>query len=303
MHKLILCLAIFCCLCLTQAEASWRDRTSSGGQTAKREKSFAYEGQKLADLAYGADEQQKLDVYLPAQASQAPIMVMVHGGAWFIGDKAHSGVVKNKIAYWVKQQGYILVSVNYRLVPAANPLEQAHDVARALAYTQRHAPEWGGDPSRIVLIGHSAGAHLVALLGANPAIAAAEQAARWNATIALDSAAMDIVSTMQQKHYFFYDKAFGQDQQLWQQSSPTLQLTRGATPMLLVCGEQRPDKPCDQARIFAQRATGLGVAVQTMPLHKNHGAINADLGKEADYTQQVDAFIRRYNVTPHQTYR
>lgn len=301
MRHIILCLLAFCGLALAQAaEAGWRDRGSQG-QPIKREQ--PRDGHTLTDLSYGDDPRQKLDVYLPDAPARAPIMVMVHGGAWFIGDKGHSGVTNNKVAYWVKQQGYILVSVNYRLVPDANPLEQAHDVARALAYTQTHAAEWGGDAKRIVLIGHSAGAHLVALLGANPAIATAEQAKRWNATIALDSAAMDIVSSMQQKHYFFYDKAFGQDEQLWLQTSPTLQLTRAATPMLIVCGEQRPDKPCDQARIFADRAAALGVPAQLLPLHKKHGAINADLGREAEYTQQVDAFIRRYNGLPNNSSR
>jgi arylformamidase len=76
-------------------------------------------------------------------------------------------------------QGYVLVSTNYRLLPAARPLEQAGDVARALALVQKQAPQWGADPKRLVLMGHSAGAHLAMLLHASPDMAAKAGAQRW----------------------------------------------------------------------------------------------------------------------------
>ncbi len=65
------------------------------------------------------------------------------------------------------------------------------DVARALAAVQARAGEWGGDASRVVLMGHSAGAHLVALLSADPTRAAAEGAGPWRSAVVLDSAAID----------------------------------------------------------------------------------------------------------------
>jgi len=85
------------------------------------------------DLSYGNDPQQRLDVHLPAQAKAAPIIFMVHGGAWMIGDKAASGFVSNKVAHWLPK-GYILVSSNYRISRRPNLLEQADDIARALAF-------------------------------------------------------------------------------------------------------------------------------------------------------------------------
>jgi arylformamidase len=97
------------------------------------------------DLAYGADANQRMDVYLPAEPRHAPVIVMVHGGAWMIGDKANAGVVEPKATHWTKA-GYVFVSLDYRLWPKAGPLEQANDVADALAYVEKHAASWGGRP-------------------------------------------------------------------------------------------------------------------------------------------------------------
>ncbi|EER58388.1 LipQ, partial [Acidovorax delafieldii 2AN] len=93
------------------------------------------------------------------------MVFLVHGGGWRHGDKAHERLVQNKVARWVPR-GVVLVSVNYRLLPEAGPDEQLRDVARALATAQRQAPGWGADPQRFLTMGHSAGAHLVALLAA-----------------------------------------------------------------------------------------------------------------------------------------
>ena len=112
------------------------------------------------DLAYGPAPAQKLDVYIPEGAKNAPILLMVHGGAWMLGDKGNSGVVANKARHWLPR-GYIVVSPNYRMARPPNPLDQTEDVGRALAFVQANAASWGGDGSRVVLMGHSSGAHLV----------------------------------------------------------------------------------------------------------------------------------------------
>ena len=116
---------------------------------------------------------------------------MVHGGGWRRGDKASPGVVGEKAAHWLAK-GYVFVSVDYRLLPDADPLQQAHDVAAAVASVQKRAPQWRADPRRMVLMGHSAGAHLVALLGAAPSLLAQAGALRPLGVVALDSAAMNL---------------------------------------------------------------------------------------------------------------
>src|SRR5688572_21089264 len=119
-----------------------------------------------SNVAYGAHARHVLDVYANPGARNAPVILMVHGGGWRFGDKTHANSIDGKIAHWVPR-GVVFVSTNYRLLPDADPLEQAEDVAHALAAVQERIHEWGGDGSRVVLMGHSAGAHLVALVASD----------------------------------------------------------------------------------------------------------------------------------------
>ena len=242
------------------------------------------------DLAYGASPRQAVDVYSLPGAHAQPVIVMVHGGAWAFGDKDYKGVVESKLAHWLPR-GTVFVSVNYRMLPEQPVAGQAADVARALAYVQAHAREWGGDPARITLMGHSAGAHLVALLSADPALAHGYGAQRWRATVALDSGALDVGEIMKRPHLRLYDRAFGKDPDTWRQLSPTQQLSRQAVPVLVVCSTQRRDRPCDQAQAYTQRARALGVAGDVLPQDLDHGEVNKQLGAEENYTAAVDRFL------------
>lgn len=239
------------------------------------------------DVPYGGARQQQMDIYLPPQVA-GPIIVMVHGGAWRWGDKGADRVVTNKVARWVTR-GVVLVSINTRLLPQADPLAQAEDVAQALTKIQEMAPHWGADAQRLVLMGHSAGAHLVALLSANPG-----HLRRWLTTVSLDSAAMDVTAIMQRPdHPRLYDNAFGKDPQMWAQASPIAVLQTTAIPMLLVCSSVRPDHPCGQAQAFAQRAHALGVKTEIVEVPLSHGDINGQLGMPGNYTAQVEDFLRQ----------
>lgn len=242
------------------------------------------------DVAYGDDPAQRLDVYRPSGAVEAPVMFMVHGGGWKRGDKAAQGVVKNKVTYW-SGKGYVLVSVDYRVLPKARPLDQADDIAKALAFVQAKAKNWGGDPGRVFLMGHSAGAHLVSLLTADPTIATKAGARPWLGTISLDSAAFDVVEIMQGRHFDLYDNAFGKDPEIWRESSPTHRLkSRPAAPLLAVCSSRRRDS-CPQARAFAAKVEAMGGRVVVLPVDMAHGEVNAMLGLPSPYTQSVVDFI------------
>jgi len=242
----------------------------------------------LRDVAYGSDAKQRFDVYLPPHAGNAPIIVMVHGGGWRRGDKRMSGVVQNKMQRWVGK-GFIFVSVNYRLLPT-DVLTQAQDVASAVAMVQQKAASWGGDPDRLVLIGHSAGAHLSALLAASPAIAAQGGARPWLGTVALDSAALDVASIMEKRHVPMYDAAFGSDPAYWKRASPFHVLSADARPMLMVCSTQRRAS-CSQAQAFADKAMSIGVSAQVSGQDLTHGEINAKLGAPGAYTDAVESFL------------
>lgn len=243
------------------------------------------------DVAYGADPAQRIDVYLPPQPVRAPILFMVHGGGWRRGDKDNPGVVDNKVARWVPK-GIIFVSVDYRMMPEAEPLTQAEDVARALAKVQELAPGWGGDPANIILMGHSAGAHLVALVTAAPEIAAGQGAKPWKGSVLLDSGAMDVPAIMNARHWPLYDKAFGDDPTKWRAASPFHRLAGPTLPMLAVC-RNGGHESCPANQAFALKARKLGGSVDVLPMALTHGAINMQLGLPGAYTERVEAFMRQ----------
>lgn len=114
------------------------------------------------DIPYveSAEPLQKLDVYAPAGAKNLPVVVWIHGGGWQTGDKAE---IKEKPAAFAKK-GIVFVSVNYRLWPKVVMGDLIHDVAKSVGWVHAHAAEYGGDPHRLFIMGHSAGAQLAAIL-------------------------------------------------------------------------------------------------------------------------------------------
>ena len=114
------------------------------------------------DIPYveAGDPLQKLDIYSPPGAKGLPVVVWIHGGGWQGGDKAG---LKEKPAAFAKK-GFVLVSVNYRLEPKVEMGELVRDVAKSVGWVHTHIAEHGGDPQRLFVMGHSAGAQLAALL-------------------------------------------------------------------------------------------------------------------------------------------
>ncbi len=262
-------------------DGSAQDRTARGAARGTR---------LIPDIPYGPDPAQRLDVYVstqpPAGIAPAPVVFFVHGGGWARGDKANARVVDPKVAHWV-EQGYVVISANYRMLPTP-VAQQAEDVAAAIAFAQSQAGLWGGDAKRFVLAGHSAGAHLVALVAAGMRTATKPQP--WRGAVLLDSAAFDVATLMTHRHFGLYDRAFGSDRATWAALSPIVQLARATPPMLAVCSSRRQES-CGQADRFAAKANGLGGSVRVLREDLSHIEINATLGAASDYTSQVDAFI------------
>ena len=116
-----------------------------------------------ADVAYGSDLRQRLDVYTPSSSAPTngfPVVVFFYGGAWNRGDRADYQFVGEALA----AQGMIAVLADYRLYPQVRYPDFLHDSARALAWAQREAARLGGNPGRLFVMGHSAGAYNAAML-------------------------------------------------------------------------------------------------------------------------------------------
>lgn len=120
------------------------------------------EAQVVRDIRYAepAHERQVLDLYAPANAQGLPVVFWIHGGGWQAGDKSD---VKLKPQAFM-DRGCVFVSTNYRLLPAVEMGTIIRDVAKALRWVHEHIAEYGGDPERVLVGGHSAGAQLAALL-------------------------------------------------------------------------------------------------------------------------------------------
>jgi acetyl esterase/lipase len=113
-----------------------------------------------ADLSYGREHRQILDVYLPKSATNRLVVVFWYGGSWQQGNKEQYRFVGAALA----ERGFIAVLPDYRLYPEVRFPDLMTDGAAAVAWVRQHVQEFGGDPNRIVLMGHSAGAHMAALL-------------------------------------------------------------------------------------------------------------------------------------------
>jgi acetyl esterase/lipase len=127
--------------------------------------------EKLPDIAYGPHGKRNLlDIYRPQQlpAQPMPVLIHIHGGAWVVGDKDGQAL---PLLYHMAANGWLCVSINYRLAPADRFPAMLSDILHAIAWVKQHAAEYGGDPGFVALTGGSAGGHLsslAALVGHNP---------------------------------------------------------------------------------------------------------------------------------------
>ena len=266
---------------------------------------------KYCDIDYNLDmiapsqaNSNSLDIYVPKSGvSNMPVMVYVHGGAWCIGDK---GRIHYKADLFTSH-GYVFISINYRLSPYPFQLDNPkrlrfpshpQDVGEALAWIYRNIRKYNGNRNKIFLIGHSAGAHLVALVGTNPSYVA-----RYNAPFkmikgicTLDGAAYDIPSYLNAAAKNFHYNAFGtldenRQDQSWTKASPAYYANSEDAPFLLITQEDEPLR-ITQNQILAQRLSWARILVY----NKTHGEINLDLGNPNDSSGMTEAVVHFFNT-------
>lgn len=207
---------------------------------------------RRADIAYGALARQRLDVYSPKGATVRPIIVFWYGGGWERGDKSHYRFVGATLA----EAGYVAVLPDYRLYPEARFPAFVDDGAAAVAWVMAHAREIGGDPGRIYVAGHSAGAHIAAMLAYDPArlesVGVMPGSIRGfiglSGPYALDpnDATLDAIFAAPYTHAD------------WQ---PVQRARTGAPPALLLHGEADDVVDVAHARRMAEKLESLGVPV------------------------------------------
>ncbi|NOX54520.1 MAG: alpha/beta hydrolase fold domain-containing protein [Planctomycetes bacterium] len=257
-----------------------------------------------AEGAGRSDRLLRLDIYAPKQGAGHPVVIYVHGGGWRVGDKR---AVHRKVPFF-PDRGYVFVSVNYRLVPQVDVATEAQDVANAIAWVHDHIPQYGGDPTRLFLMGHSAGAHLIALVATNDEFLkkAGKNLAILRGVIPLDTQAYDLVALMSNRPARVYRTAFGDDRNTWERLSPIHHVRAGKRiPPFLICfsrGLGRTANPRRKASAekFARALKAAGVQADIVDASdRNHGEINQWLGRPDDkVTSAVMAFLESLQEKP-----
>jgi acetyl esterase/lipase len=259
-------------------------------------------------LAYSEprNKLQMLDIFAPAEGKNYPVVIYIHGGGWHSGDKAE---VHNKPRA-LTDRGFVLVSINYRLwtppwsksFPGTVTLkDQALDVAKAIRWVYDHARDYGGDPAALIVMGHSAGAHLSALVCTDERYLKAEglSLANIKGCVPIDGDSHDLPMHMKAnagKKVLATDRErFGADD-LQKELSPVMHVARGKNvPPFLILHIVDPDHPETQAQAerFAEALRAAGVPVRTHgAAGKDHSTLNNDLGLPDDKpTQELFEFL------------
>ena len=230
---------------------------------------------------------------------RAPLVVFVHGGGWQRGSK-DNGTGQWKAPHYTGL-GYAFVSINYRLVPDATVEQQGADVAASLRTLIDNAARLGFDPTRIVIMGPSAGAHLVALVGTDETYlrGAGLSFANLDGVIPIDGAAYDVAQQMQDGPGMMKDtyvQAFGSNPARQRALSPTLHAASPNAPAFLIIHVQRQDGVAQSIKLESALKQG-GTRVQRQQFDgrglRGHMQINRSLGDPAyPATPVVDAWLK-----------
>lgn len=252
------------------------------------------QGVKNLNLKYGENAKQTLDLYAPNVKSgeKLPVIIYVHGGGWSGGDKDN---VAEKPSFFTNK-GYVFVSLNYRLSPKVTYEEMAKDVSLAVKWIYDSAGEYHIDNNKINLMGHSAGGHLVMLIGTNPKylnIVGLSQKS-LNSIVNLDGP-LDLTDFIQR--FNTYKKVFGNDQKIWAEASPiSYAANKNLPPMFIVTRRK------DSISTFIQTTTNVGNTVDFFEGKAlSHSGVTKFLGaanssEEAkNMTNEIVTFLKKYN--------
>jgi arylformamidase len=259
------------------------------------------------DIPYtkNADKLQTLDVYSPSKAKSLPVVFWIHGGGWQGGDKSE---VYDKPKVFIGK-GFILVSTNYRLLPKVDMATLTRDVAKSIRWVHDHIAEHGGDPKRLLIMGHSAGAQLAALLCTDERYLKEEglSFAIIKGCVPVDGDTYDIPAMIETAETrlrvhglpmpkFGHRIKFGNDPEKHKAFSAVTHVAKnkGIPPFLILYVAGHPDVSAQALRLGnVLKAADVPVTLFGAK-ETTHTKINADLGKSDDpATTALFAFVEK----------
>jgi arylformamidase len=247
------------------------------------------------DLTYAepADPLQKLDVYAPPGAKKLPVVVWIHGGGWQVGDKANMHQKPQALA----DRGLVFVSVNYRLLPHVTMGDIVRDVAKSIRWVHDHAAEFGGDPERLFVMGHSAGAQLAALVCTDDRYLKAEGLSLGiiEGCVPVDGDTYDVPAIIetaetrrrvhgQPQPKYGHREKFGIDPEKHRDFSAVTHVAKDKSipPFLILHVADHPDNTAQAQRLGAV-LKGAGVRTKVFGAKEtNHNRLNDNLGVPGD---------------------
>ena len=233
-------------------------------------------------IGYGAHPRQILDVYRRADAANVPVVLFVHGGAFVRGDKDVTGEVYANVCYYFARHGYLAVNVEYRLAPESRYPEGAEDLAGAIAWAKRSARDFGGDPDRLFLVGHSAGSTHVAGYAWDPNLPTrADPAVKG---IVLISGRLRADARPDNPNAAGVRAYFGDDESQYEARSPVTYAAASPLPVFLAIAEyENPLLDVYGAETLHRIALARGRAPRFLRLPRhNHISIIAHVNTEED---------------------
>jgi len=254
------------------------------------------------DIAYdpaGTDSLTALDIYPPRLGRHHPVVIFIHGGSYVQGDKSTEVGAKPKA---FAGKGYVFVAPNYRLSPAVKHPTHIQDVAKAIAWVRHNIGRYGGDSTRLFVLGHSSGASMAALIATNERYLKAEglDLSSLSGAILLDGTAYDIPRRFSEDSVESHRllAIFGDDPATWEEASAQYhcQKDKGIPPFLIFFLTARAGGT-QQSQALAGALATAGVKVEIKPIQTvGHYKLNLELGMETDpATADVFSFLKTYS--------
>jgi len=265
--------------------------------------SEAYAQRVIHDIPYAtAHERQVLDVYAPDGAKNLPVVFWIHGGGWQAGNKSMVGVKPKAFV----EAGFVFVSINYRLLPTVDMGGLTSDVSTALGWVHKNIATYGGDPTRLLVMGHSAGGQLAALMCTNDKYVKAEgfSLKMIKGCVPVDAdtfdipAIIEVAETRARVHHLplptnGHRQKFGNDPAKHLDFSAVTHVAanKGIPPFLILHIAGNADTAA-QARRLAAVLQAAGIPAKVVGRDATHEGLNDAIGAPNDpVTKEVLAFV------------